>query len=73
VGARLFESLPRNPLVTIKFAVKTCQTTRPTAAKAIGSLCEAGILEEISGRGRDRLYSYREYLALLRDGTELEK
>jgi len=72
VGARLFESLPRNPLVTVKFAIKTCQTTRPTAAKAIGSLCEAGILEEISGRGRDRLYSYRAYMALLRDGTELD-
>ena len=73
MGAKLFESLPRNPLVTVKFVVKTCQTTRPTAAKAIGSLCESGILKEISGRGRDRLYAYREYLSLLREGTELEK
>ena len=71
VGARLFENLPRNPLVTVKSVVKTCQTTYPTAAKAIDSLCQAGILEETSGRSRDRVYAYREYLNLLRKGTEL--
>jgi len=71
VGAKLFESLPRNPLVTVKSAVKSCQTTKPTAAKAIDSLCNAGILEETSGRGRNRVYAYSEYLQLLREGTEL--
>ena len=71
VGARLFELLPRNPLVTTKWVMKACDTTPPTATKAIESLCEAGILEETSGRKRDRVYAYREYLALLREGTEL--
>lgn len=72
VGSRLFESLPQHPLVTVKSAVKICDTTKPTAAKAIGSLCDAGILEEITGRSRDRTYAYRQYLDLLREGTELE-
>ena len=71
VGARLFENLPRNPLVTVKSVVKICQTSSPTAAKAIDSLCAAGILEETSGRSRDRVYAYREYMNLLREGTEL--
>ena len=35
------------------------------------TLCQAGILEETSGRSRDRVYAYREYLNLLREGTEL--
>ena len=70
-GAKLFESLPRNPLVTVKSAVKFCHTTKPTAAKAIDSLCSAGILEETSGRSRDRVYTYSEYMQLLREGTEL--
>jgi Fic family protein len=69
-GARLFELLPRNPLVTSKWVVKACHTTRPTAAKAIDSLVSAGILEETSGRKRDKVYAYREYLDLLRKGTE---
>jgi Fic family protein len=70
-GARLFELLPRNPLVTTKWVVKACDTTPPTASKAIASLCAAGILEETSGRKRDRLYAYRKYLDLLKEGTEL--
>lgn len=69
-GARLFESLARNPIVTVKSAVRICDTTKPTAAKAIASLCAAGILEETSGRSRDRTYAYGDYLGLLREGTE---
>lgn len=71
VGARLFELLPRNPLITTKWAVKACDTTRPTAGKAIDSLVSAGILEETSGRKRDKVYAYRRYLELLKEGTEL--
>ena len=71
LGSRLFEQLPQNPVVTVKSTVRICKTTRPTAAKAIGSLCDAGILREISGRSRDRTYEYGEYLAVLRKGTEI--
>ncbi len=71
VGSRLFESLPRNPIVTVKSAVRICDTTKPTAAKAIRSLCDAAILEETSGRSRDRTYSYGDYLDVLREGTEV--
>jgi len=51
--------------------VRICDTTRPTASKAISSLCEADILVETSGRSRDRTYVYREYMDLLREGTEI--
>ena len=70
-GARLFELLPRNPLITTKSVVKACDTTPPTATKAIDSLCAIGILEETSGRSRNRVYAYRKYLDLLKEGTEL--
>lgn len=69
-GARLFEGLPQNPIVDVKGAIRLCAVTRPTAAKAIDSLCDAGILEETSGRSRDRVYAYRDYLDLLKEGTE---
>lgn len=72
MGVRLFEHLLHNPIVTVKSAIRLCGTTRPTASKAILSLCNAGILEETSGRRRDRTFTYRPYLDLLRTGTELE-
>jgi len=53
-------ALVGNPIVTVSSAVRICTTTRPTASKAILSLCGAGILEETSGRSRDRTYAYRQ-------------
>ena len=39
-------------------------------AKAIERLSGAGILAEVTGRRRDRVYVYRRYLDLLAEGTE---
>ena len=71
MGARLLDQLPESPIVTVKSVVRLCDTTRPTAGKAIDSLCQAGVLVETSGRSRDRTYSYRSYLDLLKSGTDL--
>jgi len=71
IGARLFESLPQNPIVTVKSVVRICNTTKPTAAKAINSLVDSGILKETSGRSRDRAFEYQKYLEQLREGTEI--
>lgn len=72
VASRLFEELPRHPVVTVAGVVKLLETTKPTAAKAIGLLEELGILAETTGRKRDRTFGYAEYLDQLRVGTELE-
>jgi Fic family protein len=71
-AARLFEELPKHPIVTIARATELLGATKPTAAKAIEALIAAGILVETTGRRRDRLFRYVAYLDLLREGTELE-
>ena len=70
VGARLVELLPENPVLTVNSVADLCETTKPTATKAIGSLCDSGILEETTGRSRDRVYKYSRYLELIRSGTD---
>jgi Fic family protein len=70
-AARLFDELPRHPIVTVTSAVQLLRTTKPTAAKAIALLENAGILTETTGRRRDRTFSYARYLEQLRVGTEL--
>ncbi len=67
-AARLFEALPEHPIVTVAKATGIVQASKPTAAKAIGTLVNAGILVETTGRRRDRLFSYAAYLDLLRGG-----
>ena len=72
-AARLFELLPRHPIVTVPGTVKLLRTTKPTAAKAIGVLENLGVLVETTGRRRDRTFSYAQYVDRLRVGTELER
>ncbi|HEY1087897.1 MAG TPA: hypothetical protein VGE37_09390 [Archangium sp.] len=52
--------------------MKLCETTRPTAARAIETLRAGGVLVESTGRKRDRTWFYQQYIDRLRVGTELE-
>ncbi len=70
-AARVFELLPSHPILTVARVMDLLEVTRPTAAKALGVVVEAGVLRETSGRKRDRVYGYAAYLALLGEGTEL--
>ena len=51
---------------------KLLATTKPTAAKAVGVLVDVGVLAEVTGKKRDRLFAYDQYLERLRAGTEIE-
>ena len=73
MAARLLDQLPRHPMVTIPVVVKLLETTKPTATKAVGVLEQLGVLQETTGRRRDRTFSYGAYLDLLRTGTEVQE
>ncbi len=62
---QLLEQLPLQPIVTLGGVLELLHTTKPTAAKAIAALQAAGLLRETTGRQRDRIYAYREYLEVL--------
>ena len=61
---RLFEELPRNPVITLKQVVELLDTTKPEG-KAIGALVKVGILQEITGGKRNRLFRNSKYIGLL--------
>lgn len=71
IGAmRLFEMLPRNPMVTLALATKWLGVSKPTAIKAMDVLQQVGILKETTGKRRDRVYAYQAYLQILTNDTE---
>lgn len=70
---RLFELLPRHPIVTVATTMKLVDASKPTATRAIGILEQTGILAETTGRRRDRCFAYQAYLDQLRVGTDLEE
>ena len=72
VALRLFELLPRHPVVTAATVIKLVDTTKPTAGRVIELLTSAGVLVETTGKKRDRTYVYQRYLDRLKVGTELD-
>jgi Fic family protein len=71
-AVRLFELLPRHPVVSVAFVIRQLGVSKPTAGRAVDALEKAGVLVETTGRKRDRSWVYQRYLDKLRVGTELE-
>ncbi|MDX9981440.1 MAG: hypothetical protein RBU25_15565 [Lentisphaeria bacterium] len=72
-AVRLFESLPDHPMVTLPSAAKLIEASPPTAGKAIGLLCRMNILQEVTGKQRDRVYAYQSYLDVLAEDTGISR
>lgn len=73
-GARAAQALhailQKRPLLTIGTAAELSGVTFPTATAALERLQALGIVEEITGKARGRVFVYRRYLALLDVGTD---
>jgi Fic family protein len=67
---RVFEHMQRNPIVSIPAAAASIGLSAPTVAKSLGHMRQLGMLREITGRQRHRLFVYDAYLAILNEGTE---
>ncbi|MBS1861438.1 MAG: Fic family protein [Actinobacteria bacterium] len=64
---RLLSELFRRPLLNVNLAAEALGTTYPTASRLVSGFEELGILEEITGRKRSRIYRYEPYVSLFDD------
>lgn len=71
-SVRLFEALPKHPIVNVATAMRILEASKPTAGRAIDTLVSAGVLQEMTGRQRSRSFAYGAYLEKLRVGTDLD-
>ncbi len=67
---RVHDLMRRHPVLSIAKAVEELKLSHPTLSKALSNLIELGIVREVTGRKRDRLFAYGQYLAILNEGTE---
>ncbi|MEX2466706.1 MAG: Fic family protein [Gemmatimonadota bacterium] len=70
---RLFELLPEHPILTINRVTELLDCSRPAAGKAVRVLEAAGIVRPLDERKKNRVVVFEDYLALLRQGTELSR
>jgi Fic family protein len=66
---RLHGFLQSNPYVRIRTAAKALKLTVPTVTNALKLLSGAGIVKEVSGKKRDRLFAYSRYVNIVGEGT----
>ena len=67
---RLHDFMQRRPLITIQAASKELQLSLPTVGKSLEHLVDLGIVREMTGKQRRRVFAYRKYLDVLDRGTE---
>ena len=67
---RIHELFQQHPFLTANQLVEYTGLSAPTVNAALADLQRFGILEEITGRKRGRVFSYRAYLTILSEGTD---
>jgi Fic family protein len=63
---RLMRHLYAQPVTDVKMITKLLSTTPNTAASLINDLVEYGVLSEMTGQRRNRLFLFHDYIALFR-------
>ena len=67
---RVHRALMQRPIVSVAWLAKETGIVFATANRALTHLQELGIVTELTGRRRDRLFSYTGYIDALARGTE---
>jgi len=70
MARKVHEVMRQRPIVTIALITELCDTTVPTATNALRNLEKLGIVLEVTGKERGRVYAYTKYLEVLDEGTD---
>jgi len=67
---RVHEALKTRPVATLQDVAQRASLSFPAAGAGMKLLVELGIVRELTGKKRNRVFVYDRYLALLSEGTE---
>jgi len=68
---RIHEVLQGRPIANIPYLSRKTKISPPTVTGVLDALQKIGIVKEVTGRKRNRLYAYEKCLDILRQGTEM--
>ena len=68
----LHHYLQKHPVTDAKNAAEQSGMTLPTINKTLSHLTTIGIVKEITGKSRNKVYAYQSYLDILNSGTGAE-
>lgn len=64
---RLLTALFKQPAVSVETAQKICGISYKAANELVAQMCKYGILQEITGQSRNRVFIFADYLAIFND------
>ncbi len=67
-GHRVLDYLFERALLSVKVVQDLNESSYPSANSLVSQLVDCGILHEITGKGRGRVFRYEDYIALFHDG-----
>ena len=67
---RVHDALKAKPILSLSGVSALTALSFPTASSSMQLLVEQGIVRELTGKPRNRLFVYDRYLAILNEGTE---
>jgi len=67
---RVFNALRERPILSLPEVCRRTSLSFPAASKGMNALTKLGIVREVTGRQRNRIFAYQQYLAILNEGTE---
>ena len=68
---KMLDSLFTSPLISVRDAIDLTRLTQPAANRLVNDLAQAGVLREVTGRKRDRLFRFDSYLELFAEREDL--
>ncbi len=67
---RIYDAVKARPITSLSEVRRSTGISFPTAARGMEVLTKLGIVQEITGKARNRVYVYGRYVAILNEGTE---
>src|SRR5207244_12255408 len=67
---QIHEYMQRKPVANIRAAAKALKLSIPTVTGALNHLVRLGVVGEVTGKRRDRFFTYSRYFNIVSEGTE---
>jgi len=67
---RIHEYMQRKPIANIRVVAKALKLSVPTVTNTLNHMVRIGVVDEITGKRRDRFFTYARYFNIVSEGTE---
>ncbi len=69
-ATRVLRAMQKRPVAGVAQLAERTDLSEPTVRSSLGEMEKLGLIREITGRKRDRVFAYWPYIEILNEGAE---